>query len=712
MPTVTAPPPITASPESTCSSRASPSRRRAASRRPASRRGAAVVASLGLAASLALVACGSEDSGRTTALFELATGPDQDLFALPFPNELRRRADGSIDLARLGHGQPPLVQLWFDAASRVGFSRNAAAYFRFSGPIDPACLPRSPAASLMPGASVYWVNIDRRSRAYRQRIPVRLRFAAEAGLYIGGNALAVLPVSGFALEANTRYAAIVADALCDPAGHLVQPAADFVALLADATPAKAELVEAHRTYLPLREYLRDTATTGVVAAAMFTTNDAAGLPGRAREVVWRRAAPVAENMFLAQERVKLVEIQGSYVSPCFQQGTPPYLTAGGGMLLDAGGLPAVARDESLRFALTVPKGTMPEDGWPIVLHAHGTGGDFRSFIDHGEAADNLAAVKNDAGELIASFAMIGIDQPLHGARAAGDPSLTFYNIQNPTALVHNALQAAADDYSLLRLVKGLSIGSLDWAAGSGKTGTEVFDPPIRFDPKRIYFMGHSQGTFTGIPFLAYEPEIRAAVLSGAGGGAALELLEREHPINTRELFSVALREPLDVYHPAMSLIQAAAEGSEPLNYGRMLIRHRAPGVGPKHLYMSQGFVDHFVPNATTDALATAVGAQLLGAVVRDVEGLALQELADAPLPAAGNLSVDGTAVTAGLLQYRARATGKACKVKDDCGERQYCDNGLCRYDGHYATYYDADAVRHYTRFLATLARDGVPVLGP
>jgi hypothetical protein len=680
--------------------------------RPALRsRDLALVLTLSLLASVA-TGCGGDESTRTSALFDLRTGAQQDLFALPWPNDLRRKTDGTLDLARLGEGQIGLIKEWLDAATRGGFSRNSAAYFRFSRAIDPACLPATPAASLLPGASVFWVNIERSSARYTQRVPVRVRFSTDKGLYIDENSLAVLPVNGFTLEPQTRYAVIVTEGLCDTHGDAVQAEANFLKLISASAPgaADADLAAPWATYQVLRDYLADVSLTGVVSAAVFTTGDLTALLARARQVIHRLPAPTATELTAAVDSTQYIELRGSYEAPNFQQGTVPYMTQGGGITLDASGDPVAAKTEKLRFAITIPKEPMPAAGYPLVLYAHGTGGDYRSFISGG-TADRVARVTDDDGHTIAAMAMASIDQNLHGPRGTGLPDLTFYNVQNPTAFVANSMQSGIDDFALLRMLKELRVSSVPWSSSSKRTGDLTFDPPLRFDTDRLFFMGHSQGSFTGVLFLAYEPEIKGAVLSGAGGGAILELLERTEPINTRLVLELALREAPDEFHPVMNLLQQAAEGSEALNYGQMLIRRRASGVSAKHIYMSQGFVDHYVPNVTTDALATSIGVPLLGPIIRKVDGLELEGLDAHPLPVRGNLDVDGKAITGGLLQYRAVAQGKTCNVSTDC-DGGYCDAGQCYNDGHFVTYRESSAIRHFTRFLATMSREVTPTIGP
>src|SRR5215470_9157286 len=100
----------------------------------------------------------SPDGGAAvTALFE--TTPS-DFYALPFPNDLRLRADGTIDLS--DYPRPSaFIGNWVDTFAKWsgGFGTNSAIYFRFSGPIDPATLPATPADSVGDTASVYLAEL-------------------------------------------------------------------------------------------------------------------------------------------------------------------------------------------------------------------------------------------------------------------------------------------------------------------------------------------------------------------------------------------------------------------------------------------------------------------------------------------------------------------------------------------------------------------------
>ncbi len=696
---------------------------------------------------LPLLACGlllgcGDDAGEAPeparrALFELDTSLTDDLFALPYPNDLRRNADGTIDLAglsRWGEGyDDDLIKLYLDRVAlggAGGFALNGGAFFRFTTAIDPATLPADSAASLAAGSAVVWVNIDAASPDYGQRIPVRVKFdklphaqdAYPDNVYIGENNLAVLPVFGYTLAPATRYAVILTDAIRDELGGPVASDNDFARLLRDESPPAA-LAAAHQIYAPLRAYLAQAPLGQVISAAVFTTGDPTALAGKAREVIYRQAAPRAAGLEVAADRGAFYELRGTYTAPNFQSGTPPYASAqeGGEILLDEQGYPRVARTETLRFAVSIPRGEMPAAGWPVVIYAHGTGGDYRTFIANGVAGD-LAEVKDpdNPKRTVAQLAVVGIDQNIHGSRVPPNTSsdVWFFNFQNPAAAVHNVVQAGVDDFSLLRLIKGLTAKTVPWGQGSGKSGSLTWDPAIKFDPKKIYFMGHSQGGLTGPVFLAYEPEVPGAVLSGAGGSAITSFLNKLRPFSIPAIVEPVIGEKaisgvvrIDEFHPILTLIQQMLEPSETANYGRMLIQHPAAGLTAKHVYLSQGLADTYTPVLSSDVLAAAMGLPQVRPIERTIPQLQQMGIAQASPPVTANLAVSGGRVTGGVVQYVAGgSTLKACQGAGGCKGSESCLDGSCYAEGHFVVFNEAQATRQYTQFLATLARDGVPTI--
>ena len=675
-----------------------------------------------LSAALICVACqGDELEPTVSGLFQLGSGTDKGYFALPFPNELRLTSAGKIDIGDLGKDQVPLMKIYFDEVAKNptgGFALSGAVFFRFDGVIAKTCLPASAADTLKPGSTVALVNVDKASSGYGERIPVQTKITRDAGRLIGKHSLAVLPIPGFPLRPGTLYAALLTDGMCDEVGAPIMAAADVLQLLASNKPTEARLVAAHATYAPLRAYLDDKGITGLVSATLFRTGKPTEVARLAREVVMGLPAPTAESVVVRYDGVNYYELQGTYKAPNFQSGTTPFmnLADGGSIKMDSAGKPVVAFTESMRFALSIPKeGKMPTNGWPMVLYAHGTGGSYRTFVTN-YTAEKLAAVKDSTGHDLANIAVVGIDQNLHGPRAGGidAPEITFFNFQNPAASVHNVVQAGVDNYSLLRMIKGFTATSVPWSSKASKKGSVTFTPGIKFDPTKIYFMGHSQGGLTGPVALAFEPEIKAAVMSGAGGGAMYSLLEKTAPTPIRTVLELALGEPADQFHPFLSLLQGLLEPADPNNYARLMIKDPPQGRAPLHLLLTEGLVDHYTPTMTTEALAVAAGVPQVGTVHQKVAAMELAGLKPEAGPVSGNLTVQGKSVTGGLVQFKAPPAkpAKSCTADADCSGSGYCGAGQCLQDGHFVVFQVSAARDMVSRFFGTMARDGTPTIQP
>jgi predicted esterase len=596
------------------------------------------------------------------ALFALSDDGG-DFYALPFPSDIRRDDDGTISLAGYPRSNV-LLGLYADAAERLdGFGLNAAIHLRFSGPIDEASLP-TVEQSRDDGAAVYLVDVDPASPDRGARIPVRVAFRGTAGATIGPDWLAALPYPGFPLAEGTTYALVVTDRVT-AGGQPVTAAADFAAIAGDGAVTGA-LADARAAYAPLWDWLDEAGgdeRADVVTAAVFTTQRATAIAGALRTAVRALPAPRAANVVRVDAPDTLFSYTATFASPSFQRGEVPYRAEGSGAIVtDDDGRPVVQRSERLRLSISVPRTAMPAAGWPVALVAHGTGGDFQSYLRDG-TAERMAAQ---------GIASVSIDQVLHGPRGDGrDPAVTFFNFENPLAARDNPLQGAADGFSLLRLVEGLVV-----PRGSGGPAAD-----IRFDGERIFFFGHSQGGLTGPPFVAYEPHIRGSVLSGAGGLLYYALLGKTEPIDIAALAATLLGEDtLDEWSPPLALLQTWIERSDTVNYGPLLVRRPPPGVVARPVFQSEGFVDSFTPLATIEALATAIGGDQVGPVLAPVEGLALRGRRALNAPVTANL--DGT--TAALVQYRAPA-----------GE-----------DGHFVVFDVPAAQTQSIRFLATLAATG------
>lgn len=614
---------------------------------------------------LLLVGCAGDDG--VTAYFAVpgSTVAD-DFYALPYPNDLRRHDDGTLDLSELPTNSV-IAQTVRDIAQRDndGFGLNAAMFARFSAELDPASLP-TPADSMQVGASVYLVDVDPDSPDRGTRVPIVATFHPEGTQTIGPDRLVARPFPGFPLADGTTYALVITNRIRALDGSDVGAQADWSALASDGGGDK--LAKARDVYAPLMAWLDepgDDERGDVIAAAVFTTQHATRIMPAIRKAVFGTPAPVARDVMTLTTSANYTAFTGNYDAPNLQVGDPPYLDAGGQIEVGTDGAAIVQRMESMRFALTVPNIAIPPTGLPICIYQHGTGGDWKSFIDDG-TADRLAAE---------GIAVISTDQVLHGPRDPNgtDPSIAFFNFNNPVAARDNPLQGAADAWSQMRLALGLSI------ADGMRT--------ITFDPDRVFFFGHSQGGLTGPGFVAFEPALKGAVLSGTGGIFYLSALNKTEPVNFPDLIATLIRdEPVDEDNPTLALAQMAIERSDTVNYAQFMVRRlqTAPDgsrLAPRNVFQTEGFTDHYTPNKSIEAFATSLGGDLVelpDAV--QIEGLTLRGRSIKPSPITDNL--DGaTVVTA---QYKQAGTS----------------------DGHFVVFDVGAAKTQSSKFLGTLAATG------
>jgi hypothetical protein len=611
-----------------------------------------------------LVACGDDP---VTAYFNVpGSTPSDDFYSLPFPNDLRRHADWSLDLTGF-----PTNSVIADSVRQIaeadldGFGLNAGMFSRYSGALDPASLP-SPAASITETASVYVVDVDPESPARGERSPVVVTFRSDGTQTIGGNRLVVRPYPGFPLADGTTYALVITNRVQGASGGSLERASDFSALV--GTGGNAAIAKARTDYATLLAWLDEPGgdeRDDVVSAAVFTTQHATKIMPAIRKGVYGTPAPVARDLVNTVMGSTFGLWTGNYDAPNFQAGDPAYISSGGEITVNADGAAIVTRTEALRFAMAVPNGPVPATGFPICIYQHGTTGDWMSFFSDG-TADRLTAE---------GIAVISTDQVLHEGRGNGaDPSIAFYNFNNPVAGRDNPLQGAADAWSQMRLAIGLSI--VDGAR------------TITLDPARVLFFGHSQGGQTGPGFVAFEPAVKGAVLSGTGGVFYLNVLAKTEPVDFPALLSTLIRdEPVDADNPTLALAQMAVERSDPVNYAQFMVRNPqlAPDgttrLAPRSIFQTEGFTDHYSPNIGIEAFATSLGADIVQLPdTADVEGITLRARVVMPAPISSNYP----GATAVLAQYK-QANGS---------------------DGHFVSFDIAAARKQTAKFLGTLAATG------
>ena len=645
-------------------------------------------------------------------------------YSLPFPNDVRFR-DGHVDLSN--HPVPGPGIIGFDATAAIidaietdldGFSVMPAVFFRLTRALAPETLVISSAGGAP--ASVLFVNLDS-----GEAVPFTARFHGPRGKYQCGKLLVVRPVWSRPLAAKTPYAVILTTALraglpnpdatddeeSEPAltpGDHATPLDDLALLLGEAAPDDPDELHAWEAYAKLRAYLSG-ATLGredVAGAAVFTTGDPTRLMPTFRAAVRADDAPTLapDGLVVCGEGVHSPcatpdwastaaaaagktdprecpqesfdshsELHARIRIPVFQEGTRPYESEGGAVALDAKGDAVVVDHEEVCIAFSIPKGVDPgADGWPVLLHAHGTNGAFRKGV---------ARYAVDAAAM--GVAVVAMDQPMHGPRRGGDgePGPLFYNYANPRAAKGNLYQGAADNFALLRFF-------------------ETFDGPLaslgdqRFDEERVVFMGHSQGGTTGPIFAPYEDLLLGAVFTGAGASLVYGLLGKEKPYNASVGMRISLQEvDIDADHVVLNLFQFYFDAADPLVHVPGL--YRTPAGEALHVLNVFGWDDGYTPWRTSAILAAAMGGAMgtpanrpTGLETDGLDPVADLGLKETALPISGNVDAGGGAVTGVSVAHASDGS----------------------YDGHFVGVRNPAAKAQIAAFLQDLFAGAVPTV--
>lgn len=649
------------------------------------------------------VQCSIGSSNPVRAYFEVPgatpAGDEGDFFRLPFPNDVRRKG-GKLDLSGFPTPGDDLigfdpVQLYVDAIERdeTGWGAYPTVIFRFSGPID--------FKQWQEASPVAWVDVTPGAPEYG--LSAGLNWFASEGRsnFVCANWFGIRRPRGRPLQPGHVYAVYMTTDGLAKDGAAIERSPHLADLLKDAAPGDATLAAAHASFAPFRDYLSDQgiATSTILNASVITVGPHRDTMAALAAAVEAAPVPTASGW---------VKCGGGATSPCpqadgdracgdgtgafdeyhalvklpiFQRGDAPYETEGGDVDTSA-----AVRTEDVCMALTVPKDTMPAEGWPLAIFAHGTGGSFRSHV-RDDVAGVLSDVTTSAGA--AKLAVLGIDQVQHGPRrgdSTKSPNDLFFNFANPRAARGNPLQGAVDQLALGRFAAALDVTA-------ATTGGDA----IKVNPSAIVLFGHSQGATHGSLALPYSSEIRAAVLSGNGASLMDALLTKTEPVNIAAAVPFVLAD-FDSKgklnggdkHPALSLVQHWIDPADPLNYAAIAGRFPEMGAVPKSIFQTYGLGDTFSPPAT---LATyAIAAELdLAAHDSSVGNEADAIGGKMPLstPVAGNATVSGSTITLAVRQYGPPA-GR---------------------DGHFVAFDVATANADVARFLGMAALGVTPAVG-
>jgi predicted esterase len=608
-----------------------------------------------------LLACSSGATNLPSPLQDSSTG----FFDAPWPSDTRT-VDGRPDLSDWPERESYSLLIDFlDLAETLdGFGINSPSFIRFDSALDPTKLP-SPSQSLKKTAHLFLIDIDPTSPNRGKRAPIEWEYNTEETHWEQENLLAVAPIWGRPLRSSTTYALVVSTALA-------QRSDEF----ADVWTREHPLYD---YFLPLREVLfaEQFPIENVAIATVFTTQNAV----RELAVISEWIESQLSMPALDQELDFIMRgggcniYEGDILLPLWQHGEKPYSGDGGHFSFDAYGQPIMHSWEKTRFRITVPNSPPPEDGWPVAVYSHGTGGDQSTFANSSDPFEPSSQLTR------AGFMGIGISQPLHGDRGGDFNSELFsFNYLNPIAGRTMFRQGALDQVYLIDLL-----------AKQSHAFTTLEGESFESDPSRIVYVGHSHGGEVGamaLPFIG--DHLSSAVISGAGGGLSLSLMYREaDDFDIEYLITTLLEfdegEEMNRFHPALSLIQMTAEATDPLNYAPFWFKQEPWwDSSPTSVLQTEGLQDIYTPPIAIETLAAAAGSPIIGNVHAQITAMELYGNHGAS-EGVGNLQAyDGEDYTAGLVQFPEQ--------------------------GHFAIFDSLRAAELYREFLRSSIEDDLPYI--
>jgi hypothetical protein len=630
------------------------------------------------------------------------------LYDAPFPSDDLLLADGSISLALFPNPKKTdLIAQGLTLLSRDahGFSTTGGIFFQLSAPVVAESLP-SLAGSVAADSAIFLTSVDPASSDFLVRLPVQIAFHEDGGPFGSPNLLSLLPLQGRPLLPNTRYAAVVLRTVKDATGQPLGVPLDMAKLASGFQPAGMSDAAFARYSSAIAELTR-AGTTEIAGLAVFTTDDPAASFNRVRQDVLSKPLPMPEPFTLTDTFADYCVFASTIKMPVYQAGEPPFSTTGGRWVFDRQGTPLVQKTETSRMVVTVPRATIPAAGLPATVFIRTGGGGDRPLVDRGQhaTAGGMAIVPGSGPALQfarAGFAGVMVDGPHGGPRnvTGGDEQLLMFNWFNAGALRDNIRQSALEIVLLAHVLEGLSFDAASCPGAQTSAGTTK----VTFDLSKLALMGHSMGATIGPLVLASEPKYRAAILSGSGASWIENVIYKLKPLEVRPVAEVLIGyasegRSLTAEDPVLSLVQWAAEPAEPQVYARQIIQAPPAGQSPRHVLMFQGLVDHYILPRIANAMSLSLGLDLAGETFDSVTQTRLPDqtpLADVlsyvgrkqiALPASGNLTVNGMAVTGVVVQH-----------PEDLIE-----------DGHEIAYQSETARREYRCFLESFAK-GTPTV--
>ena len=546
-------------------------------------------------------------------------------------------------------------------SDRPAFPTIPVAWFRFDGPIQ-AAEGNEPLDALA-SSPVQLIDVDANSPARGTRYPTMVK-TLEPDAYVPENLLAVAPWPGVVLPAGRRYAIVVKRAYGALDGQeLGVPLA--LRQLAHGHVPEGELGEAaHLLFTELWETLEllGESSDGLAAATLFTVGDVVQELFTMSEGVREDYDARIEGLQVDPEEGDLYPrfcvLRGRLKVPAFQTGVAPY-NSGGRFVFDDAGKLVPQGEHDVPLVLTFPKAPMPDDGYPLALYFHGSGGVSSQVVDRGavleiggepQAGEGPAHVLAEHGFGAAASAL-----PVNPERVVGASDFEYLNFANLSAFRDTFRQGVLEQRLLIDALLELRVDPESLEACSGLSLPEGVES-YRFDPEPLVAMGQSMGGMYTNMVGAVEPRLRALVPTGAGGFWTWFILETEL-LNAKPLLELVLQTDVELsfMHPMLHLLESVWEPADPLVFMPRLSLNPLAGHPARDVYEPVGLDDSYFPYQLFDAVALAYGHEQAGELVwpslQDALALGGREgLIDYPVK--GNLlGPDGEPYTGVVVQY-------------------------------------------------------------
>jgi hypothetical protein len=637
----------------------------------------------------------------------------------PFPDDFWLRADGdgdpsrylSVDLTGFREPSQSLISA-FSAGVRGldGFSPIAHLTVELSDAPDLASLPRTPAESIDPLASVGLFDLTPGAPGFGARVPFRLEARSDAiGPHRPSHALLLYPSQS--LTPGGRYGLVVTRRARAAAARPFEPSPFFARAL--APPSQGEDPRIARIRALADEVLGAIAVAAQPPIPREDVALAVRISVRSTHEIPRDLMAIRHEIFSAPPPAVSVERVEAESEEAIRDGSqvaaivtgtwqaPDFRAEDGSLARDPNsGRPLRTRTRPVGFVLALPARAQ-EGPVPVTLYQHGNPGSAEEEVA-------LHARRELAG---AGFAVIGFTDVVNREISPPGPSP-----QERAALQLNELllhllwhqrapdcwiETNAEQLAFLRAIRELArVPRFELPAAAGLPARAIFGID---GAQPLTIEGVSEGASLATSLLPYAPEIRAAALVAGGRRYSEVLIHQQARVFLEQLAGIGFDDlsPTDVW-VALALFQTILDPQDPHLHAPFLWRERLALSGSSRrasVLLVEGVGDGLVPNHTTEALALALGAVALAQPGR----ASLPGLEPARLPLAGNVDAE---TTGALVQWTPLGI-PGREPSPGCSD---AIAGPIAWEGHYCAQSALESSRQRAAFFASALSDRAPVV--